>query len=239
MELSSETWIKAPWLGFDTETTGLSPSSDRLVTAAAVVRTGGWRNFGPDETQTWLVDPGVEIPSRATQVHGVSTDRARLHGQSPAEALEEINARLAAHLRAGWPVVIFNASYDLPLLEADSRRHSVEPLSERLPGSVAPIVDPLVLDRALLPYRRGKRTLLALCAAYRVPVPQDAHQADVDAQATLQLLAAMVSEHPKLTRMATADLDAFQRSAHADWAANLEAWHASKGRDRKISRDWF
>ena len=31
-------WIDQPWLGFDTETTGTNPLSDRLVTAALVLR---------------------------------------------------------------------------------------------------------------------------------------------------------------------------------------------------------
>ena len=111
--------------------------------------------------------------------------------------------------------------------------------AERLEGDVTPIIDPLELDRALVPYRRGIRTLAALCPAYSVPLPADTHQAHVDAQIALRLLAAMVAEHPELASLPTEDLDAFHRDSHARWARDLQAWHASQGRDRKISPVWF
>ncbi len=212
---------------------------DRVVTAAAVARVGGIKDLGPDEVQTWLLNPGIEIPERARQVHGISTQYAREYGISAAGGLEEINQRLAAQLRAGWPVIVFNAGYDLPLLAADSTRNNVATLAERLPGGVLPVLDPLVLDRALVPRRRGKRTLTDLCAAYDVHVPSGTHQAHVDAQITVQLLAAMTTRYPQLGDMGPAELDEFQRTAHANWARDLESWHASQGRQRQISATWF
>ena len=68
-------WPFGPLLGFDTETTGVNPSHDRLVTAALIRRTE--RPIGGDRQQlvtTWLADPGVEIPKAASAVHGVTTD---------------------------------------------------------------------------------------------------------------------------------------------------------------------
>ena len=34
-------WIEDPWMGFDTETTGVRALKDRLVTAALVLRIDG------------------------------------------------------------------------------------------------------------------------------------------------------------------------------------------------------
>ena len=62
-------------VGFDTETTGVSPTSDRIVTAALIRREGSLV-----QTLTWVIDPGVEIPERATAVHGITTAFAREHG---------------------------------------------------------------------------------------------------------------------------------------------------------------
>ena len=70
-------WIDDPWMGFDTETTGVRALKDRLVTAALVLRIDGasYRSgvSAPDQVATWLTDPGVEIPEQATAVHGITT----------------------------------------------------------------------------------------------------------------------------------------------------------------------
>ena len=226
-------------MGFDTETTGLSRTADRIVTAAVVTRPGGLDQSAPDVIETWLANPGVEIPDRAAQVHGISTEYAREHGREPAQVLEEINATLASQLERQAPVIVFNAGFDLPLLAADSSRHGVAGLSSRLGSAPQPVLDPLVLDRAVVPRRRGKRTLTDLCGHYRVPVPMDTHQAHVDAQITVLLLAAMLRAHPQLAEMSPAELDTFQRESHARWAKDLQDWHASQGRRRSISPVWF
>ena len=71
-------WIDDPWMGFDTETTGVRALKDRLVTAALVLRIDGasYRSgvSAPDQVATWLTDPGVEIPEQATAVHGITTE---------------------------------------------------------------------------------------------------------------------------------------------------------------------
>lgn len=232
-------WLRGSWMGFDTETTGISPWKDRIVTGAVVVRVGGIAPTGSDSTRGWLLNPGVEIPALATSIHGISTREAEEHGQDPKDALDEINARLAENLLAGNPVIVFNAGFDLPLLENDSKRHGVTPLSERVPGGIAPVLDPLALDRGAVPRRRGKRTLSALCEAYRVSVPAGTHQAHVDAELTLNLLAALLTAHPNLQGLDVPGIMQFQRESHARWAESLEAWHRSQGRTRSISTVWF
>lgn len=227
-------WVHQPWVGFDTETTGVSPTEDRIVTAAVVT----WHGGTVSGSRTWLADPGIPIPERATAVHGISTAFAREHGSAPDEVLEQINAALAQHLSEGSAVVIFNAGYDLPLLAADSRRHGVPTLADRV-GAVAPVIDPLVLDRALEKYRRGKRTLGDLCRAYGVEVSSDAHQADADAAMTTALLAKMLDRFPQLCQLGASEITDFQRQAHVDWAEDFEAFLRSKGRDSHISRTWF
>ena len=53
-------WTQGPFLGFDTETTGVNTSTDRIVTAALITREGGVTT-----ERTWLLNPGVEIPVEA------------------------------------------------------------------------------------------------------------------------------------------------------------------------------
>ncbi|MFV0634329.1 exonuclease domain-containing protein [Demequina sp.] len=219
-------WLEETMVGFDTETTGVSTDHDRIVTAAVITRTGG-----DVSTRTWLIDPGVEIPASATAVHGITTEQARAEGKQPADALEEIASVLASALTAGFPVVAFNAQFDLSLLESELARHGLASLASRIPGGVvAPVVDPLVLDRHLDRYRKGKRKLIDLCTIYAVPVvADDLHAADADVLATLELVQALGAAHPAMRESHLTDLHTQQIEAHRAWATSFSAFLKSKG----------
>src|SRR6202042_2174434 len=75
----------------------------------------------------------------------------------------------------GVPVVAYNAPYDFSLLNREAVRDGVAPLA-----APSPIVDPLVIDKAVDKYRRGKRTLEMTAAFYGVELA-DAHDAGADA----------------------------------------------------------
>jgi DNA polymerase-3 subunit epsilon len=212
-------WATGPLLGFDTETTGLDVASDRVVTAALVLRVPGLRT----EVRTWLLDPGVDIPAEATAIHGITTDHARERGRPPAEALDEIATELATHVRRGVPVVAYNAAFDLSLLDAELTRHGLATLPERVGRPVAPVLDPLVIDRWQDADREGKRRLGDLCALYGVVGDGDLHTADVDALATLDVLAALLSRYPHLRSTALEALHVAQAGVHRDWAASVDA----------------
>lgn len=225
-------WLDGTMTGFDTETTGVDTRKDRIVTAAVISREGP---NGDPERRTWLIDPGVEIPASATAIHGVTTLQASAEGAPPEVALEEIAGLLSAALLGRIPVVGFNVSFDLAILEADLRRHGLASLTDRLagasPAGIRPIVDPLVLDRHLNRWRKGKRKLIDLCLAYGVTVDNDdLHSADADVLATLDLLCAMGQAHPTLADVEPDDLHDLQVSAHRAWAEDFRAFLISRGR---------
>ena len=217
-------WIDGPLLGFDTETTGIDTQTDRIVTAALVRRdaTGTHR-------RTWLIDPGVEIPQVASAIHGITTAEARAHGARPVDALEEIAATIADALTAGTPLVAYNASYDLSILDAELRRHGLTTIPERTGGPTEPVIDPLVLDRHEDRYRRGKRKLVDLCGVYAVVDPGTLHTADADVVATLDVLAQLVARFPHLAELDLAHLHARQVAAHRVWAEGFNSWRSSQG----------
>ena len=66
----------------------------------------------------WLADPGVEIPEQASAVHGITTERARTEGRPAADVVAEIIAAIRAVFARGVPLVVYNAPYDLTLLDA-------------------------------------------------------------------------------------------------------------------------
>ena len=226
-------WPFGPLLGFDTETTGVNPSQDRLVTAALIRRTE--RPIGGDRQQsvtTWLADPGVEIPEAASAVHGVTTERVRAEGRPVTEVLAEVSDLLVTAMAAGTPVVAFNASYDLTLMEAELARHGLPTMRSRLGRELGPIADPLVLDRAVDRYRKGKRRLGDLCEVYGVQVDEALHTAEVDVIATLDVLEAMAIAHPQVSELGPEQLVAFQARAHRTWAESFNEWLARKNPSR-------
>lgn len=157
---------------FDLETTGVDVETSRVVSA----HVGLIDRQGADlESSLWLADPGIEIPAQASAVHGITTERARAEGRNPVEVIAEIIASLQAIFERGVGLVVYNAPYDLTLLNREARRYGLVPLS-----APAPIVDPLVIDRAVDPYRKGKRTLELAAEFYGVDLT-DAHDAGADA----------------------------------------------------------
>lgn len=201
-------WHLGRLAGFDLETTGVSPESDRIVTAC-VVQCGGQQ---PTASATWLADPGVDIPAAAAAVHGITTERARAEGRPAGEVVEQVVAALAQVALDGIPIVAMNASYDLTMLDREARRYGVQPLVDLVGGELR-VIDPLVLDRQLDRYRRGRRTLTDLCRTYQVPL-DGAHSADADALAACRVVWRIGQQQPEL---AAASLD-FVHGKQAEWA---------------------
>lgn len=71
---ATQAWVRQRIVGFDTETTGVDVTGDRIVTAALVVRD---KLTGLSQVRTWIIDPGVEIPEAASAIHGITTEYAR------------------------------------------------------------------------------------------------------------------------------------------------------------------
>lgn len=170
---------------FDLETTGVDVENDRVVTAHVGLLDADGREIA---ARDWLADPGIPIPDGATAVHGVTTEHARRLGRPVAEVVAQVTGALRSLLSQGVPIVAYNAAYDFSLLAHEARRHGVLPLEDP-----APVIDPLVIDKAYDRYRPGKRTLEVVAALYAVPL-DDAHQASADAVAAGRVAQALARQ---------------------------------------------
>ncbi|MFD8869611.1 3'-5' exonuclease [Streptomyces sp. NPDC059590] len=228
-------WHRELLIGFDLETTGTDPGESRIVTAAVVEVRGG----EPVGRREWLADPGVPIPDDAVAVHGITTERAAAEGRPAREVADEIAEALVAHWRAGAPVVAYNAAFDLSLLAAELRRHGLPSLGERLGGAeTGPVVDPYTIDRAVDRYRKGKRTLEAVCGEYGV-VHEHAHEAGADALAAVRVAYAVAERHGQVAGLDLWDLHRKQVVWYARWAADFQAWLRGKGAaDAVVDGSW-
>ncbi|MFH8281241.1 3'-5' exonuclease [Streptomyces antibioticus] len=218
-------WYQELLVGFDLETTGTDPREARIVTGAVIeVRDG--QVLGHRE---WLADPGVEIPADAVAVHGISNERATAEGRPADQVADALADVLTGYWRAGVPVVAYNAAFDLTLLTAELRRHGLPSLRDRLGGAdPAPVIDPYTIDRRADRYRRGKRTLEAVCAEYGVPLDA-AHNASADALAAARLARAIAGRHPKIAALGPAELHHRQIEWYAEWAADFQSFLRRKG----------
>lgn len=207
-------WAAGRMLAFDTETTGVDPAGARIITAAAVLI-----GDGEPQTHSWLVNPGVDIPAEATAVHGVTTEHAREQGMPSEVAIPAIATMIRQHLAEGIPLVAFNACYDLTVLNCELVRCGLEPIPVR---ELVPVIDPMVIDKEVDPYRKGKRTLADCCATYHVR--QDgAHTAEGDALAAARLAWVLAGQFPQIGKADLVELHAQQIMWRAGWAEQFEA----------------
>ncbi len=167
---------------FDTETTGLILDQSRIVTAAIhlVDVNGKVLEGGKD----WLLNPGVPIPPEASEVHKVY-DKDVVNAQDAASGVKEIVTTIQEYFDQGIPVLAYNAPYDFTILHYEAKRHGIDPVK------FGYVIDPLVIDKTIDKFRKGKRTLAAAAERYGVSL-ENAHTAADDAIAAGQVGLAMM-----------------------------------------------
>lgn len=216
-------WWEGPLIGFDLETTGVDPDTTRIVTAAIVLDVPGVGTV----FNRLIADPGIDIPDEAAAVHGITTERARAEGESADVVVGKILSLLDV---PGTPLVAFNAAYDFTVLDREARRYGREPLVPY------PVIDPFVLDKQVDRYRKGKRTLGVMCEHYGVTL-EDAHTADADALAGVQLARAIAARVPGGPARAE-DLHAAQIGWRAEQSASLQEYFRRKDPTAVVNGTW-
>jgi DNA polymerase-3 subunit epsilon len=228
-------WHRGPLFGFDLESTGVDVETDRIVTAAIVdIRPGE-----PTRTRTWLVNPGIDIPGGASVIHGITTEKARAEGQHPSTALEELALELTIALTSGTPIVAFNASFDLTMLDQELLRYKLGGFEDRMItyDLVMPILDPHVLDKRFDTYRRGKRTLTATCEAHGLRL-DNAHAADADAIAACRLLFRLADKYNLPAEYTLDDIHEAQIEWRAEQSASLAEYFRKQGKSENVDGSW-
>ncbi|WP_408921213.1 3'-5' exonuclease [Corynebacterium tuberculostearicum] len=211
-------------LAFDLETTSANPKQARIVTSALV------RIDGRDVQKIeHLADPGIEIPQEATNVHGITTEKARAEGRPHEDVLKDTVEAIKAAWEDGLTLIVYNAAFDLTVLRSLTGDFTV----------TGPVYDPYVIDRVSDKWRKGKRTLGAVCEHYGVELG-NAHEATADALAAARVAWKQVRQHyPNLAQMDENELMEFQAVKWYEDRVAFKKYLEGKGRDASdVSTAW-
>ncbi|MDK4208751.1 3'-5' exonuclease [Corynebacterium accolens] len=211
-------------LAFDLETTSANPKDARIVTSALV------RIDSRDVQKVeHLADPGVEIPQAATDVHGITTEKAQAEGRPHEEVLKNTVDAIKEAWDDGLTLIVYNAAFDLTVLRSLTGDFTV----------TGPVFDPYVIDRVSDKWRKGKRTLGAVCEHYGVELG-NAHEATADALAAARVAWKQVRQHyPNLAQMDENELMEFQAVKWYEDRVAFKKYLEGKGRDASdVSTAW-
>lgn len=219
----------------DTETTGLSHASDRIIELAMLMvqvdgRTGA--PFGPVEAYEGFEDPGMPIPETARQVTGITDDMVR--GQHLDDA--RVNDLLA---RADW-VVAHNAGFDRPFVEARFSGFAQKPwacsfadIDWKARGADSARLGALALDRGW--FYDAHRALVDCHALLQVLCCQD-NDAPTTVLASLLRAGAQPSYRLRATGAPFESKDKLKARGYR-WDADARVWFCSVGSEEALSAE--
>ncbi len=172
--------LKNPLIVFDLETTGINISKDRIVEISIYkINPNGTR----DEPKTRRVNPEMPIPAESSAVHGIYDEDV-----ADCPTFKSIAKSLASYIE-GCDIAGFNSNrFDVPLLAEEFLRVGVDiDLKKRK-----------LVDVQNIFHKLEQRTLVAAYKFYCGKDLTDAHSAEADTIATLEVLLAQVEKYDEL-----------------------------------------
>lgn len=189
--------LNRPIVSIDFEATGLSVTKDRIISIAA----SKLRQFGEDmagifERFTTLINPTVPISPESTEIHGITDEMVK-----DAPKFHEKAAELMAFID-GCDLLGFNLlRFDLPILSEELDRC----------GKILDLKGVNIIDAGNIFKLKETRTLEAAMKFYCDKAHEDAHSADADVQATIEVLHGQLARYPDLGEMTVEQLAVFSR----------------------------
>lgn len=214
------------FLVWDIESTGIDVFNDRIVQLFIATADSEGNLL---ETWEWVINPGIEVPEEASNVHGFTTEYLRENGATPGETLPYARDVFEDHLTLIW--VAYNLNFDASILQSEFDRLSMG-VNVGTYLRVAGAFDPLVVDRAKDKYRKGKRKLENVARHYGIPFnPDEAHKADYDVKITARVAAEVAKRYGIPSNAEQADM-------HKAWAENFQSFLRRNDPDAVVDSDW-
>jgi len=171
--------LKKPIVFFDLETTGINIANDRIVEISIL------KIFpnGNKESKTWRVNPEIEIPKEASDIHGITNEMVVTE-----PTFKELASKVQDMIK-GCDLAGFNSNrFDIPLLAEELLR--AELTFDR--------TDILTVDVQTIFHKKEERTLSAAFKFYCGKTLENAHSAEADTIATYEILKAQLDKYDDL-----------------------------------------
>jgi len=214
--------LTKPIVFFDLETTGINITKDRIVEIAIL------KVFpnGNKESKTWLVNPEIEIPKEASDIHGITNEQVLT--EPTFAALEP----QITEMIKGCDLAGFNSNrFDIPLLAEEMLRVEVD----------FDMKNRAAVDVQVIFHKKEQRTLSAAYKFYCKKDLENAHSAMADTTATYEVLLAQLEKYDDLEN----NIDFLEEYSHhkknADFANMLvfdkdgdECFNFGKHKGKKV-----
>ena len=151
--------LTRPLVIFDLETTGLSINTDKIIQIGALKL----NLDGTSEKKNILINPGIPIPSNATEIHGITNEMV---AGSP--TFSQISKSLKEFFK-GCDIGGYNSDvFDIPLLIMEFHRCGIE-----FPDWILNFVDSLKIEKLINSHRLEHTYTRYTCLLYTSPSPRD------------------------------------------------------------------
>jgi DNA polymerase III subunit epsilon len=173
--------LKRPIIFFDLETTGTDHAKDRIVEMALVKLLPN----GQRETYVKRVNPGIPIPAATTAIHGISDEDVK-----DAPPFKQIAHELHNWMK-GCDLGGYNSTrFDIPVLAEEFLRV----------GLPVDFTERHMVDVQQIFFKMEARTLAAAYSFYCAKQLNNAHSAEADINATIEVLEAQLERYADLSK---------------------------------------
>ncbi len=216
--------LKKPIIFFDLETTGVDILQDRIVQIGVVKMFPN----SEKEVKNYLVNPNMSIPTEASEIHGIY-DKDVKNKPDFSKYAKNLNKYFE-----GCDIGGYNSNrFDIPLLIEEFKRSGIDfKVKDRN------YIDVLKLEVLLNP-----RTLSAVYERYMGKELEEAHDASIDVEATIDIFGKQI-EHRDLPETIS-EIDIFSQDGkeRVDIAGKLSkieneiCWTFGKWKDKPIRNE--
>ena len=191
--------LEKPIVFFDLETTGINIGTDKIVEISIL------KVFpnGNKESKTWLVNPEIEIPKNASDIHGITNEKVVTE-----PTFKELASKVSEMI-AGCDLAGFNSNrFDIPLLAEELMRAGID----------FDMNDRKAIDVQVIFHKKEQRTLSAGYQFYCGKELEGAHGAEADTNATYEILLAQLDKYEDIENSVEALSEYSSHTKRADFA---------------------
>jgi len=191
--------LTRPIAFIDLETTGVNLSSDRIIEIAIVKLLPS----GEKQVKRKLINPEMEIPKASSDIHGITNEMVK-----DAPTFKQVANEIKQFLE-NCDLGGYNSNrFDIPLLMEEFIRAGMD----------VELSDRRMVDVQHVFYSMEPRTLVAAYKFYCNKELENAHSAEVDIKATIEVLLAQLERYPQLGKTIDSLLSVIGEDKIVDYA---------------------